>query len=114
MVENIALIPEVQQGKSIETAEREANNILNIFNIDVASKRQNQCTQLEVFYVMIARAFLSKFDRVIIVMPFTIVKNLLNLHEVFEKIKQLKQTKKCIVVDLAVNKSRYERSDFAL
>ncbi|SFV68679.1 hypothetical protein MNB_SM-6-904 [hydrothermal vent metagenome] len=114
MVENIALMLEVQQGKSIKTAEHEANSILNILEIDVATKRQNQCTQLELFYVMIVRAFLSKFDRVIIVMPFTIVKNLLNLHEVFKKIKQLKQTKECIVIDLNVNKNRYERLDFAL
>ena len=109
MKENIALIKEVHHKKSRLKAEAEAIEMLDKISLaKVANLRSNQCTKLEIFYVMIIRALMGDEENIIIKMPFSLLDNMLDISQLIKNIEILNQDKCIIILDNLNNFSHYE------
>ena len=110
MLENIALIKEVHQHKSIVSAEKEAKDYLSKINLEkISNNRVIQCSNLEIFYVKLIRALMTDEDNIIIVLPFSITTNLTDVKSFIDNIYMLNY-KKILILELYTNKSKYEGS----
>lgn len=111
MLENIALIKEVHELLSIEKAENTANEYLAKIGLSqIGLKRLNQCTSVEIFYVMFIRALMSKEMNVIIATPFYLISNLRDIQPILDNIEILNENKNIFIFDNITNKSHYEGS----
>ena len=108
MLENIALIKEVHEHKSIIKAEEEARGYLSKINLENVSKsRVTKCSELEVFYVMLIRALMTDSKNIIIVLPFSIIDNLTDVKTFIDNISILNH-KNIIILDIYTNESNYQ------
>lgn len=108
MLENISLIKEVHELLSTEKAQEQASEYLAKIGLShIGLNRLNQCSAIEVFYVMLIRAFMTKEMNVIIVTPFFLIKNLRDIEAVFENINILNKHKTITVLDNITNESHY-------
>jgi len=109
MEENIALIDEVHYHLSREDAEAKAREYLAAIGLErVAKRRKNECSAIELFYVMIIRAFMCESRRVYVVFPFVITGNVLRIAEVIEAIQKLPAQKEIVFVDMEANAHHYK------
>lgn len=111
MLENIALIKEVHELLSIEKAENIAKESLEKIGLShIGLNRLNQCSSLEVFYVMFIRALMSRDMNVIITTPFSLISNLRDIQPILDNIEILNTHKNIFIFDNITNKSHYEGS----
>jgi len=110
MLENIALIREVHTLMPTSKAQELANQYLQKINLDsIGTKRLNQCSSLEIFYVMCIRALMMDAKTVIIETPYAIVDNLRDIASVLENISILNFTnKKILILDTQNNQIHYK------
>ena len=109
MKENIALIQEVHHKKARIEAENEATSLLKKINQEsIANKRTNQCSKLEIFYVMIVRAIVCDASRIFIQTPFALVDALGDISQVVANIEILNQDKGIIILDTQSNNIHYK------
>jgi len=109
MLENIALIKEVHESMPTKLAQQQANEYLEKIQLqDIGLNRLNQCNTLEVFYVCLIRALMTKETDVIIVTPFHLIDNLREIEILIASIKKLKTQKNIIFLDTLSNETHYE------
>lgn len=90
MLENIALIKEVHESMPTKLAQQQAKDYLEKIELqDIGLNRLNQCNSLEVFYVCLIRALMTKEMDVIIVAPFHLIDNLRDIEILITSIKKL-------------------------
>ncbi len=113
MCENIALIKETHENKSIRDAEDEAFEMLKKIELgEIALKRVSQCNSLEIFFVMFIRALMTKRKSVIIVPLFLLTNSFEDMGDILKKIVILNSDKNIYILDLISNENYY--SDFTL
>ena len=109
MLENIALIKEVHELISIDEAEEIANKALSKIGLsNIGLFRLNQCSSMDVFYVMLIRALMTKEMNVIIVTPFALIKNIRNIKKVIDNINILNSEKTIYLLDDIANETHYK------
>jgi len=109
MKENIALIREVHHKTPRLEAESEAQKALEKISLGrIGSKRQNECSKLEIFYVMLVRALFSDPKTVVIKRPFSLVDSLLVIDRIIDNTALLNREKAIIILDTKTNYSRYK------
>lgn len=110
MLENIALIKEVHHLTPTSIAQAEAIELLSIIALEnIGRNRLNQCTSLEVFYVMFIRAMMSDEENISIITPFFLIKKLSEIDSVLENIARINNgVKNIIILDTLTNQSHYK------
>lgn len=112
MCENIALIKETHEHKSIKDAENEAFEMLQKIELgETALKRVSQCNSLEIFFVMLIRALMSDRKCVIIVPLFLLTGSFEDIKNILQKISILNSNKEIYILDLISNKNYYSSSN---
>ncbi len=109
MKENIALIPEVHHKTSRKDAEAKAIALLEQISLKhIANKRKNQCSDIEIFYVMYIRALMCDVETILVDSLFSLVNSLNSFGEIEPNLQLLNQNKCIIFLDRLSNKSRYK------
>lgn len=108
MLENIALIKEVHELLPTEKAQALALSYLDkIALAQIGLNRQNQCSSLEIFYVMLVRALMTQDINVIIVTPFSLIAKLKDISTIIENIQILNNDKNIYILDNITNEHHY-------
>jgi len=109
MLENIALIKEVQKFISTKKAQEEGFKLLDKINLaEIGLKRVGQCSSLELFYVMFIRALMTQKNYIIINMPYAIIHNLHDIKQLINNLELLNnKQKKIFILDTLNHKMRY-------
>ncbi len=109
MIENIALIPEVHKHTSIKKAQELAQNSLaKIDKENIALKRMHQLNEVEIFYVLIARALMDERETIVIVNPLSILKHVEFLAIAMKNLAILNEEKNIIILENDINRFHYE------
>jgi len=109
MLENIALIKEVHELLGREKAEALANEYLQKIGLShIGLYRLNQCSDVEIFYVMYIRALMSKATDVIITTPFSLISNLRDIEPIIATLKLLGSEKNIFILDSVINELHYK------
>ena len=109
MIENIALIKEVHERMPTVKAQELALTILETLDIaHVARQRITNCNSVEIFYILIVRAFMMTAKTIIIQAPYSIVNNLGDIKTILSKIREIIDDKKILIIDIITNESHYE------
>ena len=109
MLENIALIKEANHSVSVKDASKEALLMLERLSLEnIAQKRVTYCSKIDIFYVMFIRALMSDAKNIVIVTPFSLVKNLENITQIIENILLLNDDKNIIILDNISNETHYK------
>ena len=109
MLENIALIKEVHFRMPTKKAQALATEYLQKINLShIGDYRVNQCSSLEVFYVMFIRALMTKEKNIIVKTPYAIIESLRDIKSVFNNIEKLNDEKKIFILDTQNNQTHYE------
>ena len=109
MIENISLIKEVHEHMPIVDAQKLALEYLKRVNLEyIAQKRVNECTVIEIFYVMFIRALMSSERRVMIEVTHSVVDSLSNIEKLLESIALLNRDKDVSILDLQERKNYYK------
>jgi ABC-type lipopolysaccharide export system ATPase subunit len=109
IIENIALIQEVQQKISASLVERQIMQILQSINMEhIARQRVSSCNEFELFCAMLIRSLQAKEIQVYIVTPFTLISTLTSLKEITDILEKLDLKKDIMILDLQNNQSNYE------
>ncbi len=109
MVENIALIQEFHQLLSINKAEQIASEYLSkIALTHISQNRLNQCSLLEIFYIMFIRALMTQEMDVIISSPLLLIGELQNMKNVINNLISLNGNKNILILDTKTNEIHYE------
>ena len=109
MLENIALIKEVHELLPTKLAQKEASEYLQIIGLgDIGLNRLTQCSSLDIFYILIIRALMTKEMNVIIVTPFHLVDNLRDMESVLANIQKLNDKKNILILDTISNETHYK------
>jgi hypothetical protein len=109
MIENIAIIKEVHEHLSVDKAEKLAYEYLDKVALsNIGQHRLNQCTSLEIFYIMFIRALMAKEMNVIIVAPFSLIKNIKDINRVIDNINIIKGGKTIFLLDDIDNETHYK------
>jgi len=109
MIENIALIPEVHKHISVQKAQELAQNCLaKIEKEDISLKRMHQLNEVEIFYVLIARALMDARQTIVIVNPLSILKHVEFLAIAMKNLAILNEEKNIIILENDINRFHYE------
>jgi ABC-type lipopolysaccharide export system ATPase subunit len=111
MKENIALIQEVHHKKPRLKAEEEATMLLEKIGLKhIANNRSNQCSKIEIIYVMIIRALMMDQNEIILKLPFALADTMLDISMLINNIEILNAdiNKKITILDNINNFSHYE------
>lgn len=112
IVENIALIKEVHNHLETSVAQDEAISYLKKIGLsNIAKFRISQCSEVEIFYVMIIRALMTKEKSIVIVRPFAITHFLIDIKTIIDTILVLNNNKNIFILDLIVNEAEYKKED---
>ncbi len=109
MIENIALIPEVHKHISVKKAQELAQACLaKIDKEDIALKRMHQVNEVEMFYVLIARALMDSRETIVIINPLSILKHVEFLAIAMKNLAILNKEKNIIILENDINRFHYE------
>lgn len=109
MLENIAIIKEVHEYFKTKDAQNLASEYLKKIGAEnIALYRIEQCNQLEIFYVMFIRALMSKRENIIIVKPFSLINNLINIHTICDIMNKVNNNKNIFIFDSLANEIHYK------
>lgn len=108
MIENIAIIEEFHNRITTNEAHSHGFELLKKINCEsIAYKHINECSYLELFYVMLLRAIMCKEDVIIVCYVYFLVEDLETLDPIVEVLENLKIQKKIVFVDSKKNKHLY-------
>ena len=111
MLENISLIKEVHEHMPVVDAQQLAMEFLKRVALEnIALKRVNECSIIEIFYVMFIRALMSSEKRVLIEVTHGVVDSLTNIHALLESINILNTEKEVVILDLQEREIYYRGS----
>jgi len=110
MLENIAIIKEVQDLLPTKQAQVEGVELLDRLKLAyIGNLRVAQCKAEELFYVMFIRAMMTKKNSIVIDMPYAIIYNLQDIEQIIYNIELLNSKKKNIFIfDTLNHKTRYK------
>ena len=109
MVENIALIQEVHQNKSIDESEALALEMLTKISLEtIAYKRIPECSIEEIFFVMYIRALMMDIPKIYIKVPYAITENFKDIQSIIDAMELLKNDKSVMILDLLSNEVHYK------
>ena len=110
MVENIALIKEYHEHLDTPKAQQIAKEYLSKIDLEsIAIKRQNSCSPLEIFYVMLIRSLMSSKKNLFIITPLFLIEELESISDIIENIKTLNNIdKKITILDTFSNEVYYK------
>jgi len=108
MLENIAIIKEVHELKATVDAQEEATQYLKKIHLEsIGTNRLTQCSELEIFYIMLIRALMTKEMNAIISAPFSLINNLREVKTLLKNIEILNNGKNILILDINSNESHY-------
>jgi len=94
---------------SIKDSEEIANEYLRKISLEhISSFRKSQCSNLEIFYVMIIRALMTKQPNILIIYPISIIKNFREIEIIIENINLLNNGKNITILDTITNETHYK------
>ncbi len=103
IVENIALILEYHENRSIEKANKIALSLLKRYGIDnLANKKVYEIDKVDNIIIKYIRAYVSNFDTIVIDRPFSMLDSLEELDIVFG-LNKILDKKTIEIVDLKSN-----------
>lgn len=110
MLENIALIKEFHEHMPTSQAQNIAKEYLQKLELTrIANYRANQCTSLELFYVMVIRALMSQKKDILIVTPLMLIKKIDTMNAIIETLEQFNNGEKNMtILDTLSNKFYYK------
>lgn len=109
IIENIALIKEVHENLSVAQAQNLAIEALELVSYgEIAKKRANSCSSMEIFFAMFLRALMTQEPNIIIEMRYNLVENLQDIETVLQKISLFSDKKNIIVLDISDKKNHYK------
>ncbi len=109
IVENIALIKEVHEGYSREAAHALAEEALESFDYGHISRlRSVNCNDGERFIAQLLRATMTQYDKIVIVRPFVMLRDTVEMEVMGASVYRIAQNRECIVLDMRSNRSKYE------
>jgi len=109
IVENISLIKEAHEFMPRSLAQKKANEFLEKINLaNISLFHVEQCSKVEIFYVMLIRAIMTKENKIIIKISHAIVDAFENLNVVLEAIEKLNIEKEILIVDIQANETYYK------
>lgn len=110
MLENIALIREVHTRMPTKQAQKQAKQYLAKIDLEsIGNNRINQCSSIEIFYVMCIRALMMKEKKIIIKTPYALVENLRDIASVLENVTKLNnENKDILILDTQNNQIHYK------
>jgi ABC-type lipoprotein export system ATPase subunit len=109
IVENISLIKEVHEHMPRVLAQKVANEFLEKIDLQhISLLYAQQCSSVEIFYVMLIRAIMTKENKIIIKIAHAMIDTFENLNIVLEVIEKLNIEKKILIVDLQANETYYK------
>lgn len=109
MIENIAIIHEVHNHTPVNVAQDEAKTYLKkIDKLDIGLKRTHECNEVELFYIMIIRALMTKEKNIVIVHPLSILKHIEFLAIAMKNLGILNEEKNIIILENDINRFHYE------
>ena len=109
IIENISLIKEVHEFMPRLQAQEIAISLLSKVGLNhIKSYRQNQCSTVEIFYVMFLRALMSREKNIFIEVKHSVLETLKDINNVFESINLLKADKNIFILDLLENEDYYK------
>ena len=109
MVENIALIKEVNFLMPTKKAQAIAWEYLKRLGLShIGNYRINQCSAIEIFYVMFIRALMTKEKTIIIKTPYAILESLREIKFIFNNIEMINDNKNILILDTLNNQIHYE------
>lgn len=107
--ENIALIEQSHQRLAVNESQRNAQALLNkIEQGHLAKKRIYECSPLELFIVLLARAYFMDVAQLFIVYPETLVGNMVNFSDVRYWIERIETKKTVVILDLIYNQGYFQ------
>lgn len=111
MLENIALINQYHLNQSLKESEKAARQVLSRLGYEsCAEKRMLQSSETEIFMVKLIRAYLSPFNKVIVIQPSLLISEFSSdkLKQVLNAIETLSHDKAFEIFDLQFNQANYE------
>ena len=109
MIENISLIHEVHNHTPVKIAQQEARKYLKKINkLDIGLKRMHQCNEVELFYIMVIRALMTKEKNVVIIHPLSMLKHMEFLAIAMKNLSILNDEKNIIILENDINRFHYE------
>ncbi len=110
MIENISLIMQIHDRLSRKNAQKAAYDALKSLGlISIAALRYDACSDKEIFYVQLIRAFVKKGAKIVIDQPFAFVAEENSINFILEALdKLLIPYQRIIIIDLDNQKSRYK------
>ncbi len=92
-------------------AQKEALEYLKKISLDnIALYRTSQCSLLEIFFVSLIRALMTKEMKLIVVTPFHLVENLRDIDTILVAIEKLGIDKEILILDTTLNEMKYKGS----
>jgi len=111
MAENISIIKEIKHFMNVDEAQLLSLEYLKVLSYeDLAQKRLNECSKLEIFYVQFMRALMSDERCIVICMPYRMLQVTQRMEEIINNLLKYKGEKKIIILDFISHKERYEES----
>ena len=112
MIENIALILQVHEHMNRKNAQKVAYNALKKLGmISLAPLRYDTCSDKEIFYVQLIRAFVLKGAKIVIDQPFVFLTEENNINFILDALDALLiPYQQVIILDLAHQESHYKES----
>jgi len=111
ILENISLIKEVHEFMPSVEAQSVASKLLAEVNLtQIELYRENQCSVIEIFYVMFIRALMCREKNIFIEVKHTLVENIKDSESLFKNINLLKKDKNIFILDLVANEDYYKGS----
>ena len=110
MLENIALIKEFHEHMATSQAQALAKEYLQKLKLThIGTYRVNQCSSLELFYVMFIRALMSQKKEILIVTPPLLIKKIEKMDAIIQILEMLNDTnKQIVIVDTIANEIYYK------
>ena len=109
IIENISLIKEVHEFTPRLKAQKIASDLLSKAGLQhIEFYRANQCSIVEIFYVMFIRALMTRDKNIFIEVKHSVLESLKDIKSVFESINLLKGNKNIFILDLLENEDYYK------
>ena len=103
------MIKEVKEGLSIKKSEKIAYDYLTKISLEhIAQLRKPQCSNIELFYVMLIRALMNNEKNIVIPYPISLIENFNDIEIIIENITKLNNDKTITILDTITNEIHYK------
>ncbi len=110
MIENISLIMQVHDHLNRKSAKTIARDALKSLGLEsISSLRYDACSDKEIFYVQLIRAFVKKGAKIVIDQPFAFLAEENSINFILDALDALLiPYQRVVIIDLENQKSRYK------